>query len=65
MLAHARRKFFELADIEAAERQKARSEKPKVLYAEALEALRLIDALSTAERQINGASPEVRLAVRR
>ncbi|MFP5511441.1 MAG: transposase, partial [Alphaproteobacteria bacterium] len=27
--AHARRKFFELADIETAERQKARGEKPK------------------------------------
>ncbi|OHB39154.1 MAG: hypothetical protein A2882_16120 [Phenylobacterium sp. RIFCSPHIGHO2_01_FULL_70_10] len=58
--AHARCKFFELADIETAERQKARGEKPKAVYPKALEAVRLIDALFTVERQINGASPEAR-----
>lgn len=63
--AHARRKFFELADIETAERQKARGEKPKAVYPKALEAVRLIDALFAVERQINGASPEARLVVRR
>ncbi len=63
--AHARRKFFELADIETAERKKARGEKPKSVYPKALEAVRLIDALFAVERQINGASPEARLAVRR
>ncbi|MFZ5474167.1 MAG: IS66 family transposase [Pseudomonadota bacterium] len=63
--AHSRRKFFELADIEAAERQKARGEKPKAVYPKALEAVRLIDALFAIERQINGASPDGRLAVRR
>jgi len=63
--AHARRKFFELADIETAERKKARGEKPKAVYPKALEAVRLIDALFAIERQINGASPDERLAVRR
>ena len=62
--AHGRRKFFELADIEAAERKKARGEKPGAVYPRALEAVRLIDALFAIERQINGASPEERLAVR-
>ncbi len=63
--AHGRRKFFELADIETAERKKARGEKPKAVYPKALEAVRLIDALFAVERQINGASPDERLAVRR
>jgi len=63
--AHGRRKFFELADIETAERKKARGEKPKAVYPKALEAVRLIDGLFAVERQINGASPDQRLAVRR
>ena len=63
--AHGRRKFFELADLEAAERKKARGEKPKAVYPKALEAVRLIDALFAVERQINGASPDERLALRR
>ena len=63
--AHGRRKFFELADIETAERKKARGEKPKAVYPKALEAVRLIDGLFAVERQINGANPEARLAVRR
>lgn len=58
------RKFFELADIEAAERKKARGEKSKAVYPKALEAVRLIDALFAIERTINGASPADRLAVR-
>lgn len=62
--AHGRRKFFELADIEAAERKKARGEKPKAVYPKALEAVRLIDALFAIERQINGAGPAERLAAR-
>ena len=62
--SHARRKFFELADIEAAERKKARGEKPKAVYPKALEAVRLIDALFAIERTINGSSPAERLAVR-
>lgn len=63
--AHARRKFFELADIEAAELKKARGEKPKAVYPKALEAVRMIDALFAIERQINGDAADERLAVRR
>lgn len=63
--AHGRRKFFELADIETAERKKARGEKPRCVYPKALEAVRLIDGLFAVERRINGASPDERLAVRR
>ena len=62
--AHARRKFFVLADIETAERKKARGEKAKPVYPKALEVVRLIDALFAIEREINGASPQERLAVR-
>ncbi|KIC53473.1 hypothetical protein RM53_16530 [Brevundimonas nasdae] len=62
--AHGRRKFFELADLEAAQRKKARGEKPRAVYPKALEAVRLIDALFAIERTINGASPAERLAVR-
>ena len=63
--AHGRRKFFELADIETAERKKARGEKPRCVYPKALEAVRLIDGLFAVERRINGARPDERLAVRR
>jgi transposase len=49
--AHGRRKFYELADL-----QKAPI---------AIEAVRRIDELFAIERQINGLSPERRLAVRR
>ena len=62
--AHARRKFFELADIEAADRKKARGEQPRGVYPKALEAVRRIDALFAIERRINGASPAQRLTVR-
>ena len=62
--AHARRKFFILADLEAAARKKARGEKPQAVYPKALEAVRLIDALFAIEREINGKSPLERLAVR-
>ena len=62
--AHARRKFFVLADIEAAERKKARGEKPKAVYPKALEAVRLIDRLFAIERQINGVTASERVAVR-
>jgi transposase len=59
--AHARRKFFVLADIAA----KARGKKPFVVSPIAFEAVRKIDALFETERSINGLSPEQRLAVRR
>lgn len=58
--AHARRKFFVLADIGL----KARGRLP-VVAPLAVEAVRRIDAIFDAERLINGASSEGRLAVRR
>jgi len=63
--AHARRKFFELADIEATDRKTARGEQRRAVYSGALEAVCRIDALFAIERRINGASPAQRLAVRR
>ena len=62
--AHARRKFFKLADAETAAIKKARGEKPPAVYPKALEAVRLIDALFAIERPINGATAPERLAVR-
>lgn len=54
--AHARRKFFELADLRGA--------KGKLVRPLALEALRRIDAVIAVERDINGVTAEQRLAVR-
>jgi transposase len=62
--AHARRKFFELADIEAAARRKSRGERTGSIYPIALEAVQRLDALFDIERQINGLSAEARHAVR-
>jgi transposase len=62
--AHSRRKFFELADIEAAARRKAQGKKPQAVYPLALEAVRRIDELFAIERDIHGLSAEQRLAVR-
>jgi transposase len=61
--AHARRKFFELADIEAAARRKARGGTAPVSPI-ALAAVQRIDALFDIERDVNGLSAEQRLAVR-
>ena len=63
--AHARRKFFELADIAAAARRKAKGKTSAPTSPLALEAVRRIDALFAIERDINGHSAEERLAVRR
>lgn len=63
--SHGRRKFFVLADIEAAARDRAKGEKPAIVSPLALEAVRRIDALFDIERAINGKPPEERLAVRR
>jgi hypothetical protein len=52
--AHARRKFFELADVEGAARKKARGEKSGLVYPLALEAVQRIDALFAIERELNG-----------
>ena len=57
--AHARRKFFVLADVAA----KARGKLP-VLAPLALEAVKKIDAIFDIEREINGLAAEERLIVR-
>jgi transposase len=62
--AHSRRKVFELADIEAAARKKARGEKPNLVYPLAVEAVKRIDALFDIEREINRLSADQRLAIR-
>jgi transposase len=59
--AHARRKFFVLADIAS----KARKAKQGAIISPlAFEAVRRIDALFDVEREINGMNAEERLAVR-
>lgn len=62
--AHARRKFFELADVTAAARKKSRGERTGMIYPIALEAVQRLDALFEIERGINGKTPAERLAVR-
>ena len=62
--AHARRKFFELADVEGAARRKSRGEKLGMVYPIALEAVQKLDALFAIERGINGMNPAERLAIR-
>jgi transposase len=61
--AHARRKFFVLADIEENARRKAGGKTEIPLSPIAIEVVRRIDALFAIERWINGRSPEQRLAV--
>ena len=62
--AHARRKFFVLADIQASARRKAHGKTPTVISPMALEAVLRIDALFDIERQINGRPAYERKAVR-
>lgn len=62
--AHARRKFFELADVEGAARRKSRGERTGTVYSIALKGVRRLDALFDIERAINGKSAAERLAVR-
>ena len=59
--SHARRKFFELADI-AANARRGKTATP--ISPIAFEAVRRIDALFDIEREINGLSAAERLAVR-
>jgi transposase len=63
--AHARRKFFELADLAERARRRSRGKTDPVISPMALEAVRRIDALFDIERQINGLTAEARLGVRR
>jgi len=60
--SHARRQFFELADIAANAR---RGKNAAAISPIALEAVKRIDALFDIERGINGLSAEERLRVRR
>ncbi|MER9026579.1 IS66 family transposase [Mesorhizobium sp. M0815] len=60
--AHARRGFFELADIANNAREGKRNGKP--ISPIALEAVRRLDALFEIERAINGRSADERYAVR-
>ena len=62
--AHARRKFFELADLAKIAKRKAQGGKPAFASPMALEAVRRMDALFDIEREINGKSAAARLAVR-
>ncbi|MGI4959522.1 MAG: IS66 family transposase [Janthinobacterium lividum] len=62
--AHARRKFFVLADVAGSARQAARGKTPAVLSPICLEAVRRIDALFDIERDINGHPAEARRAAR-
>ncbi|WP_163478932.1 IS66 family transposase, partial [Klebsiella pneumoniae] len=58
--SHARRGFYELADIAA----KARRGSAAVVSPIALEAVKRIDAIFAIEREINGRSPEDRVQAR-
>ena len=60
--SHARRKFFELADIAASARRGANATPISPI---AFEAVKRIDAIFDIERDINGKSAEERLRVRR
>jgi transposase len=60
--SHARRKFFELADVETNVRK---GKSTKDISPIALEAVRRIDAVFEIERSINGQPPEARLEVRK
>lgn len=62
--AHARRKFFELADVAAAARRKSRNERAGTIYPIALEAVQRLDTLFDIERGLGGKSAAERLAVR-
>jgi transposase len=62
--AHARRKFFVLADVEAAAKKKVQGKPAAVLSPLCLEAVQRIDKLFDIERDINGCSADQRMAVR-
>src|SRR5690348_1130310 len=61
---HARRPFFQMADLAANARRRAQGKTLAVISPLALEAVRRIDALFEIERSINGQSAERRRAVR-
>jgi transposase len=61
--AHARRKFFELADIESAARRRAKGKKGEISPI-AFEIVQRIDVLFEIEREISGKEADERRAVR-
>jgi transposase len=61
---HARRRFFELADIARNAKRRAHGKAPAFVAPMALAAVQRIDALFEIERGINGLSPAERRAVR-
>ena len=61
---YARREFFELADVEAASRKKAKGKTDVAISPLALEAVRRIDELFMIEREINGLPADRRRAIR-
>jgi transposase len=63
--AHARRKFFEFADVEGNLRRRAAGKKEIALSPIAIEVVRRIDAVFEIERAINGKNADERVAVRR
>jgi transposase len=63
--AHARREFFELADIEAAARKSAKGKTDVVVSPLAIEAVRRIDELFMIEREINGTTADKRMTIRK
>jgi transposase len=62
--AHARRKFFVLADVESAARRKAQGKSQAVISPLCLEAVQRIDKLFEIERDINGCSADHRRILR-
>ena len=62
--AHARRKFFVLADVAGSARRAAQGKAAAVLSPICLEAVQRIDALFDVERDINGHTAEARRAAR-
>jgi len=62
--AHARRKFFVLADVEAAARRKTQGKPAAVISPLCLEAVQRIDKLFDIERDVNGCSADQRRTVR-
>lgn len=62
--AHARRKFFELADVTTTARRRSRGDRAAMIYPIALEAVQRLDALFDLERAVNGRPAGERLAMR-
>jgi transposase len=62
--AHARRKFFVLADVESSARRRATKNAPSPIFPLALEGVRKIDVLFDIERAINGLEVDARKAAR-